>query len=99
MTDLEMTKLCAEAMGYTYADGMAEAKGRHGEWETSHTWPYTPLTNDAQAMALVKRFHLDIFGSEGTVWCVSFGAPEVISESLNRAIVEAIAKMQGANHG
>lgn len=68
MTDLEMTKLCAEAMGYrittAYEEDFERGSGiwchlpaQHGEW-------YRPLSGDlygnAQAMALVKKFPVTI---------------------------------------
>ena len=47
MTDLELTKLCAEAMGIEISPV------RHGDGDFSL---YDPLHDDAQAMALVKKF-------------------------------------------
>ena len=80
MTDLEMTRLCAEAMP---------------EW---HPDSADPLHDDAQAMALVKKFHLYIDGLLTHDWTVALtrGAfsYEALHKDLNRAIVEVIAKMQ-----
>lgn len=47
MTDLELTRLCAEAMGYEVHEdkGIIYTRG--------YTKPFAPLENDAQAMALV----------------------------------------------
>ena len=96
MTDLELTKLCAEAMGYLPK-----------EWSQSIKVPeqllcdgrlYDPLHDDAQAMALVKKFKLRSIcvndnGSDN--WSVSRGFMEsAMNPDLNRAIVECVAKMQ-----
>lgn len=83
MTDLELTKLCAEAMGFT-------------QWHEKSYW-YEPLTNDAQAMALVKKFELKLHPAllGKNSWLVStcetpfYGA----AGTLNRAICECVAKM------
>ena len=91
MTDFEMTTLCAEAMGVPLDRA------------------YDPLNDDTQAMALVKRFQFvierdpkrsDYFG-------VTLFPPRVDGKTqvtqvvrhapnLNRAIVECVAKLQGA---
>ena len=65
MTDLELTRLCAEAMGYT---GKPPASPSDivlfVTMPASHpmlpkeTVRYDPLHDDAQAMALLKRFSL-----------------------------------------
>jgi hypothetical protein len=71
MTDLEITKLCAEAMGYVlepYPKGFRvrepEVDGIPGhvlysisEYATA-TQHYDPLHDDAQAMALVKKLEI-----------------------------------------
>ncbi len=92
MTDLEMTKLCAEAMGFdkTYSF--------YGEkwFERAVKRSWHPLENDDQAMALVKKFGLRIepievvFGVSPFEWQVG----ETRNPDLNRAIVECVAKMQ-----
>ena len=89
MTDLEITKLCAEAMGLTPTDEISE-------WTE-----YDPLHDDAQAMALVKRFELDLtFTGEGfNKWNVQQSTLEAAGvfsyqSDLNRAICECVAKMQ-----
>ena len=99
MTDLEITRLCAEAMGYGYEQ--ATNIGLIRLTDTGHY--FDPLHDDAQAMALVKRFHLHIgktlrlpnhpFGK----WFVSKTDQfEVPGDDLNRAICECVAKMQQA---
>ena len=62
MTDLEMTRLCSEAMGLEIIKGTnhylmvrAVVDGAHGL-----SFHFDPLHDDAQAMALVKRFSLQI---------------------------------------
>jgi hypothetical protein len=84
MTDMEMTKLCAEAMGtppWVVGDQYPDS-----EW-------FWPLRHDAQAMALVKKLGLYIscYKKNGTlVWQVS-DDDLVWTEAqpdLNRAIVE-----------
>ena len=106
MTDLEITKLCLDADGRESV--FSESTNRHmlvyrAVWDNnckSHE-EYDPLTNDAQAMALVKKFRLDIdsgFDSdEGrTDWQVIGTGAIATNSDLNRAIVECVAKMQQA---
>ena len=105
MTDLEMTKLCAMAMGLriVYPDQadlplcVESAKG---------AGVYFPLHDDVQAMALVKKLRLAIETIEIGAWCVWNNEQctmhsmdeyaEGFNENLNRAIVECVAKMQEA---
>ena len=71
MTDLEMTKMCAEAMGWKYR----EENFRDPSWPSQPLYQgyfdrpegtsikaedYDPLHDDAQAMALVKKLKLTI---------------------------------------
>lgn len=93
MTDLEMTKLCAEAMGWI------EKARRYG-------MKIDPLHDDAQAMALVKKFHISIGAPfpDTPQWECEIGGrflPSGIkpfygwaTKDLNRAIVMSVAKMQ-----
>ena len=112
MTDLEMTKLCAEAMGiegHPVRDGQ-EMWSPDG-WEKNkdaiitHCWPFqiwNPLHDDAQAMALVKKFalycHPLIDGVTHDGWhvesLIGISPRGVSAGTLNRAIVECAAKMQ-----
>lgn len=82
MTDLELTKLCAEAMD---------------PW-LDKSYCYEPLTNDIQAMALVKTFKLDIewIGTDTDLWRVEYAHSD---ESLNRAICKCIAVKQARTNG
>ena len=128
LTDLEITKRCAEAMGYKFF------RSKHGHWTvdtpdgTHHVccegWPafdkntgqklreptakdailecnYFPLHDDAQAMALVKKFDLLIVKSRNPLnslqWRVGqhlWEPPFGVGNHLNRAICECVAKMQ-----
>lgn len=101
MDDLTATRLCAEAMGLTLRE--------NGDRLYVNTFtPYRPLHDDAQAMALVKRFRLRIgtYSDENpsdagtTGWRVWFPFKvdlEIVDQDdLNRAIVYCVAKMQSA---
>lgn len=89
MTDLELTKRCAKAIGFPEHLAFADNKFRR------FPGTFDPLHDDAAAMELLKRFELEIV-KVGDEWHVdsgptfSFG----INQSLNRAIVECVAKMQ-----
>ena len=111
MNDLEITKLCAEAMGlktsgvhslsYVIDSTVTTA---YGDIDfTDHWRTYDPLHDDAQAMALVKRFHIQIWPEVKrslkehiyTGWTTFiFGTGTATSTNLNRAICECVAKMQ-----
>ena len=107
MTDLEITRLCAEAMGYhqrKITDG-----GKRVWIIPHHPDPqcapsaiiYDPLHDDAQAMALVKKFGLQILPPEPASagrWVVSYGELGKCGDNtnLNRAICECVVKMQQA---
>ena len=89
MTDAEMERLCHKALGFELTDA---------EWP-SWMLPWHPLTNDNQAMALVKKFRLwvtdDDFGVRPwRVVSITNADNPVYSDDLNRAIVECIARMQ-----
>ena len=102
MTDLDMTKLCAEAMGlkfivshdrYSNSNFVELNSGR----DPGNEGAYDPLHDDAQAMALVKKCHLHIDTFSDGTWLVDggwHGKIERIDPDLNRAIVECVAKMQ-----
>lgn len=98
MTDDEMTKLCAKVMGLeiTFADA-------HGVFVHDAKIPgprvYSPLHDDAQAMALVKKLRLDINYATDEGVSVSWFSNDSVdadhvqthSADLNRAIVECVA--------
>ena len=106
MTDLEITKACAEAMGFSVIDSHGvygllcgrELDSGYGEGL------FDPLHDDAQAMALVKKFGLNIsWGperfNEWCVWVIVVGQINAVSSqgpNLNRAICECVAKLQKA---
>lgn len=98
MTDLEMTKLCAGAMGYDYAV-LNPADASFVYCHGTGPGEYAPLRNDAQAMALARRFMmtLDFFAGHAALPIPgSFGERHSTfsDESINRAIVECVAAMQ-----
>ena len=111
MTDLEITKRCAEAyfagrlshgpqitqtaVGRTYVEPDDEVKAIL----------YNPLHDDPQAMALVKKMELWIqpprqgylSRQPSDIWLVAHSAKGGDSRNLdlNRAICECVAKMKG----
>jgi hypothetical protein len=96
MTDLEMTKLCAEAMDIqVVADESGTLWGAIDRWRET---PYDPLHDDAQAMALVKKFRLSLTAEHQGGWIVNRNTDEieVRNQWANRAVVEWVAKMQKA---
>lgn len=100
MTDLEMTKLCAEAMGLDWEAEQKRMADRDGKWLNGYETPrYDPLTNDAQAMALAKRFmmEVDFFAGAASIkkpGASGWGYIAFSDDSINRAIVECVSKMQ-----
>jgi len=108
MTDLELTKACAEAMGYQWSAPRHQAQwlnSDNGVGGLRKRWKhYDPLHDDAQAMQLVKMFGLNIDGvlpPGNDCWSVYTHEgipPETIahSQNLNRAIVDCVAKMRPA---
>ena len=102
MTDLEITKACAEAMGLAVEQRSSDFAGGN-YWALGSGEEYDPLHDDAQAMALVKIFGLHIYtvmGDRPYSWVVhtACGPTESgrQSENLNRAICECVALMQEA---
>lgn len=98
MTDLWMMKLCREAMGHRT---MLKNGALHCA-DTGHLVSYDPLHDDAQAMALVKKFQLEQVPPQcrsDKQWRVSsysngHDPVHTVNSDLNRAIVECVAKMQ-----
>ena len=101
MTDLEITKLCAEATGYKNISG-PQAKRSLVVFNGIHHMVFDPLHDDAQAMQLVKKFGLNIthyYWDDPVVEKIDAHHKEVASAKnadLNRAICECVAKMQQA---
>ena len=115
MTDLEITRLCAEAMElkqhlYPLADLYKEATNISALCSSNYfDYPdeglfYDPINDDAQAMALVKKFGLSICAPSPhdkdwqalKVWTGDSTTPSAFSQDLNRAICECVAKTQQA---
>ena len=106
MTDLEITRLCAEAMGIKHwinNDALPPCVVGGGY----DPYIYDPLHDDAQAMALIKRFQIQsaplIDGTTHEGWVAEAHVPFnrwtpkcQSEEGLNRAICECVAKMQFA---
>ena len=98
MTDLELTKLAAEAMGIN-AQENDDGAVRYLESGIQYR-KYDPLHDDAQAMALVKRFCMTIDRPDddgdwgATVWRSEDDPVCACRKDLNRAIVECVAKMR-----
>ena len=96
MIDIEIKKLCAEAMGITgwLTEDDPMTTDEHGDFID----PFDPLNDDAQAMALVKKFALTIDATqEWEVYFTGDFGPICggSGSDLNRAICECVvAKMQ-----
>ena len=104
MTDIQMTRLCAEAMGYSYVQRKGDEVYdiRSGKTVVGIYWP---IENDAQAMALVKKFRLKYMWfptielRKAEWWRVDGLPPSDVTTrhaNLNMAIVSCVAKMQAA---
>ncbi|MDO8706998.1 MAG: hypothetical protein Q7J84_18885 [Sulfuricaulis sp.] len=105
MTDLEITRLCAAAVGETWRSDLNDDflyEDSEGSLRS-----YTPLHDDAQAMALVKKMSIQIHhhgyaGGKASLTTVSGRMKlddhptKVCGTDLNRAICECVAKMQAA---
>ncbi len=103
MTDLEMTKLCAEAMGLSSLVAIPHAESTH----MAHSPPqysYNPLHDDAQAMALVRKCKLTVIYNGPDCFAEWSVGPDGMNSShfdsdgddLSRAIVECVAEMQAS---
>ena len=97
MTDLEITKLCAVAMGLDTKVAIPTIIPLVSGLRGSACYAYCPLHDDAQAMALVKKFYLKLGPRTDNSWCVrdksNSGVIQADSYDLNRAICECVAKM------
>lgn len=101
MDDIEMVKLCAAAMGLEVREVTMNAPEHTIRLMRPSGIDYWPFKNDEQAMALVKRFRLDISAlfseDKDDAWMVRgtvSGWERTQDVSLNRAIVACVAKMQ-----
>ena len=99
MDDLEMVRACAEAMGLREAVMACDMCASAGGLSVSTGAPkYWPLTDDAQAMALVKRFGLSFGRYTNGEWGAWAGTSLATREAdLNRAIVRCVSVMFGEN--
>ena len=107
MTDLELTRLCAEAMELKRLH--ENEAGIFSDWGWVSAKRYDPLHDDAQAMALVKKCRLTIEAIEVGAWRVEneedmakHGHDELrtgFGTDLNRAICECCAKMWLSHKG
>ena len=94
MTDLELTRLVADAMDIKPDASLV--KSVNYDYALAYSG-YNPLQNDAQAMALVKKFRLTIELSYDGWWVCTPEqkiSSEVMIDDLNRAICECVAKMR-----
>ena len=121
MTDLEITELCAEAMGWKHLGAVGVEPPRQGEPDPKGLWCLSggndwwedpeghavcarcsgipdPLHDGAQAMALVKRFCLNLYAikADGGTWICKTPDEDFVGRGfdINDAICECIAKMQ-----
>jgi len=105
MTDLELTRRCAVAMGFPdvhIAHGcMGTPFVKHTSRSIASNTEYRPLHDDAQAMALVKKLGISIdhFSIEAIAeWTARGEAPNypvTHDDNLNRAIVLCAANLAG----
>lgn len=117
MTDLEVTALCAEALGWIHLGAVGVDPPKRGEPDPPGLWCLSggndwwinpeghhvcapcsgipdPLHDDAQAMALVKKFRIQIDPYDDQ-WNVAIvGKSAALTEDLNRAICLCVARMQ-----
>ena len=103
MTDLEITKLCAEAMAYRCTGGSCSEPAVRVEIPVElsgqghyREFAFDPLHDDAQCMELFKKFISRCGKRETGYWWVEdhFGNAAGMHKDLNRAICECCARMQ-----
>jgi len=102
MTDAEINSKCAERMGIPYQRANNDSFVARMDHPTqTYNGIYDPLHDDAQAMALVKKFNLHISSMppeylwaanwfKGGEHCSSFSATD---KDLNRAICDCVANL------
>lgn len=93
MTDLDMTRRCAKAVGLGVPFKCGDDYLIYNGSGVVDDLIYQPLKNDEQAMELIKKFHLTISrGLDG--WSANYAATGWVSNAdLNRAIVECVARL------
>ena len=115
MDDLTITKRCAEAMGLNTVEYVCHNAQRNRETRLSvirkshkggdAASRYDPLHDDAQAMALVKKFDMDISARRNSAAVFVGPAGEMQryqvddAETLNRAICECVARLAAGTEG
>ena len=103
MTDLEITRLCAQAMGYMYDHEREGGPSNPASVfitgrPSGSGYTYYPLDNDGQALALVKKHNLQLLRVGGGWVCLPEGKREGVGRhDLNRAICECVAVMHHAS--
>jgi len=101
VTDLEITKLCAEAMGYKCEPHPNRKPYPHLMW-VSNGQNWNPLKDKAQAFELVEKLKLQIdWASDGKKASAQYYWDYPLIESddspdLLRAVCECAAKVQKA---
>lgn len=99
MTDLEITKACAEAVGYEVLPTKIKnyCRVRIQYPSSHHDVSYEPFSDGAQCFDLMKKFGLHaiwFIGSRGAIWSVTYPRTHpTASSSLNRAICECVAHL------
>ena len=95
MTDLEITKRCAAALGYLTDPTCVVTEQdilvlRDGKWAEM----FNPLHDDAQAMALMKKFPDQVLDE---LSCFLDRHPRGVNpaQQFNRVICECVARMEG----
>ena len=106
MTDAEIGRKCAVAMGIDVRESpLRGTVMRWWYWDENVERMYDPLHDDAQAMALVKKFELRLQEPEpegigrDRRWRVMAWIPKqsvAQNQDLNRAICECVAKLPAA---
>lgn len=102
MTDLDLVRTCADAMGLRFLvkDGLTGRQFLVKKIGKS-SYDYNPLTDDEDAMALVKKFKLNIAQlstGDCQVFAQTVYGPYAVgsSKDLNRAICECVYEIQQA---
>lgn len=94
LSDSEMIKLCAQASNIKYEiqDDIVWYRSRYS---VRSLRSYNPLSDDEAAMDLIRRFELCIKKGNDILWTATHGEQYVgCDESINKAIIECVAKMQ-----
>ena len=105
LSDLEMTKLCAEALGMPYITPSDDYDGRAGimicDEHGNARYTFHPLRDEGNAMRLVKQLGISINYLRGSQCWIAIRAHGYYEENydLNRAIVECVARMQDESVG